>query len=170
MDLAIADLGDNSARGGHCADRVGDTELGRVLVLSSTGNDDLDAVVGNIRLQGRGRGPNEFTGVGEIVGQAPDGDNVSGWAAQEDNGYAASGGGLRDRFSMILECLALHRRSTHVPCNGEGGTNWHDLVEARRSNGVSTGGVADWCLRASRGCRGNASKGDETSDSETHID
>jgi hypothetical protein len=65
------------------------------LVLSGTADDDLQTVVGSIRREARGRGPDELPRIGEIVGQAADGDNVGGRAAEKDDGDAAGGSGLR---------------------------------------------------------------------------
>ena len=94
--MAVANLRDGGAFRGSCADRVGDAELGRVLVLSGAGHDDLNAVVGRICLERRGRGPDELASVGQILGQAPDGKDIGGGTAEKDDGDAAGGGGLRD--------------------------------------------------------------------------
>ncbi len=68
-----------------------------------------------IRREACGRGPDEFTGVGEVVGQAADGHDVGGWAAEEDDRDTAGGCGLCDGISITLEhmahCLEKHSRS-----------------------------------------------------------
>jgi len=83
-------------------------------------------------------------------------------------GYA--GWGLVGRY-ITLEHSGdnIGRNTTHVPGDCEWGTGWDDLTEAGRGDGVPAWGVTDWCLRASRGCGGNANKGDETCDGETHV-
>ena len=55
---------------------VGDAKLGGILILSSPGYDDLEAVVGDICLKASGGSPNEFAGIRKVVYQAPNRLNV----------------------------------------------------------------------------------------------
>ncbi len=67
-------------------DVVGDAELIGVLegtLLSAVGDDDAKAVARDVGFEVWGRGPDVFTGVDDSFGQALDGKDVGGWAAEE---------------------------------------------------------------------------------------
>ena len=94
--VAAAVGGGGGARGSDAGalGALGDAELGRVLVLAGHVVDELEAVVGGVGLEARGRSPGECAAVGDASHDGGDGDHVGGRAAEENKRDAVGGGWL----------------------------------------------------------------------------
>ena len=104
-----------------------------VLVITAAVLDDLEAVVGYIRLEGSGGCPGEGAGVGGALGDAGDGKDVRGGAAEEDEGDGA--------------------RRSRRPGYGEGGADGDNLIQ-RGGDGVAHVGAAGFLGAALGGGEG----------------
>lgn len=59
------------------------------MVLARPLDDELDAVAGGVWLEGgRDGGPDVGAGVGDVLGDGEDGDDVCGGALEKEEGYA----------------------------------------------------------------------------------
>lgn len=92
---------------------VGDTELGRVLVVSGRVLDQLKSVMGSIGLEIGRRSPRVRTRVGDLLDDGGDRNNV-GARTTEENKRDSS---LRSRLYHTIELLPLEHpnKNTHLP-------------------------------------------------------
>lgn len=144
--LGLLDCG--GRRAGTGASSGGDTELGGVLVLAGTLDNEEQTVVGNVGLKVRARSPLELAAVGDGLGESLEGLDVVGGTAQEDQGDGTNSGGS--------------------PLDGVGLALGHDLVQARGNDGIAAGvlGVVRSSVGSSQSHEGRENGGD----GETHVD
>lgn len=140
--------GGAGAGAGTGASSGGDTELGRVLVLAGTLNNEEQTVVGGVGLEVRARSPLELAAVGDGLGEGLQRDDVGGGTAQENQRDGTSSGGS--------------------PLDGVGLALRNDLVQARRDDGIATGVLA--VIRSSVGSGHGHEGGESGCDGETHDD
>ena len=132
-----AGAGDNSG---------GDTELGGVLVLAGTLNNEKQTVVGDVGLQVSARSPAELAAVGDGLGKSLEGEDVGGGTAQKNEGDRANSGGS--------------------PLDGVGLALGHDLIQTRVGDGIAAGLLV--VIRSSVGSSQSHEGRESGGDSETH--
>lgn len=148
--LGGASLGGRGSGGGAGAGASGgrETELGGVLVLAGTLDNEEETVVGDVGLEVGAGGPLELSAVGDGLSESLKGNDVVGGTAQEDQGDGTSGGG--------------------GPLDGVGLALGNDLVQAGRGDGIAAGVLG--VVRSSVGSRQSHEGGENGGDGETHGD
>jgi hypothetical protein len=144
----LGSLNGHSAGAGTGASSGGDTELGGVLVLAGTLDNEEQTVVGGVGLEVRARSPLELAAVGDGLGESLQRDDVVGGTAQENQGDGTS--------------------SRRLPLDGVGLALGHDLVQTRSDDGIATGVLA--VVRRSVGSGHGHEGGESGCDGETHYD
>lgn len=141
---------DGGGGAGAGADTGGgaETELGGVLVLAGTLDNEEQTVVGGVGGQVRARSPGELARVGDLLSEGLEGLDVGGGTAEEDQGDGTLGGG------SPLDGVALALRDDLVQTGGGNGVAGRVLVVV----GLGVG--------SSQGHKG----GESGSDGETHGD
>lgn len=145
--LSGASLGSGGGAGAG-ASGGGETELGGVLVLAGTLDNEEETVVGDVGLEVGAGGPLELSAVGDGLSESLEGNDVGGGTAQEDQGDGTSGGG--------------------GPLDGVGLALGNDLVQAGRGDGIA--GRVLGVVRSSVGSRQTHEGGENGGDGETHGD
>lgn len=126
---------------------AGDTELGGVLVLTGTLDNEEETVVGGVGGQ-VSRSPGELAAVGDGLGQGLEGLDIVGGTAEEDQRNGTSGGG------SPLDVVGLALRN--------------DLVQARGDDGIASGLLV--VIRSSVGGGQGHEGGENGGSGETHFD
>lgn len=140
--------GGGGAGNGNGAGSGGDTELGGVLVLAGTLDNEEETVVGGVGRKVGARSPLELAAVGDGLGESLEGNDVGGGTAQEDQGDGANGGG--------------------GPLDGVGLALGDDLVQTRGGDGIAAGVLG--VVGSSVGNRKSHEGGESGGDGETHGD
>lgn len=139
-----------SSRGGRrrrSAVRVGDTELGGVLVLASSLDDQEETVVGDIGLKAGAGSPFELAVVGDLLGNSLESLHVRALATEKDQRDGALGG--------------------RTPGDGVGLANGHGLVQTGSVDGVASRTLA--VVRVGVGSSQSREGSESTEDGETHF-
>lgn len=149
--------GVGSARGGNLrssggrrrrsAVRVGDTELGGVLVLASSLDDQEETVVGDIGLKAGAGSPFELAGVGDLLGNSLESLHVGALATEKDQRDGTLGG--------------------RAPSDGVWFANGHGLVQTGSVDGVASRTLA--VIRVGVGSSQSREGSESTEDGETHF-
>lgn len=126
---------------------VGDTELGRVLVLAGALDNEHEAIVSDVRLELGAGGPGERTVVGDLLGNGHEGLHIGARSAEEDQRNWALGGRLP------LDVVGLAGR------NG--------LLETGLEDGIARGSLGVVRLGVSRD--DSRKGGDNGGERETHY-
>lgn len=134
-------------RGRRRVGRVGDAELDGVLVLASALNNEKDAVVGGVRLEGGAGSPRVAARVADVFDDGLEGDNVGAGAAEKDQRHAT--------------------RGSRVPGDLEGLASRNNLVQFGGEDGIAGGALRVVGLSVGRG-QGRKGR-DEGSGEETHF-
>lgn len=112
--------------------------MSAVLVETGSVIDELQPVSSRVGLKVGGRSPNESTGVGGLLNNGVQGDNIRGRATEEENGHSASSGRLEIK-TIVSERKTYRRlqRSTYVPGDSVRASSRDQFVKTRLRNRVS---------------------------------
>lgn len=95
---------------------LGDTELGRVLVLAGNIVNQLESIAGAVGLEGGSWRPDEGTRVVDALSKSLDGDNVDGGATEQQQRDCVGGGWLPSDGESLASRDNLSHESATVFC------------------------------------------------------